>query len=259
MLVMAIGDVVGEGGVKLLCRVLPAFRRLRAIDFVICNGENAAGLGILPQQAEAMYAAGVDVITLGNHSYSRREARQMIEDDRYILRPANFTARNPGRGFGVYDAPRGRRVAVMNLMGRLFMDSNLENPFHTADRLLRETEEKADFTLIDMHAEATSEKLALAYYLDGRVSVVYGTHTHVPTADERVLPGGTGYITDLGMTGAVNSVLGMAPQSSIDRFLGVQGGRQRAAEGECELQGAMFSLDEKTGLCVSVERLALRA
>jgi len=256
MLVFAIGDVVGEGGVKLVSRVLPAFRKNAGVDFVICNGENSAGVGMLPAHADRMLAAGVDVITLGNHAFSRREARDIIENDPLVLRPANYTAANPGRGFGIFDAPRGRRVAVMNLMGRLYMDSNLDDPFALAKKLA----ESADtpFILVDMHAEATSEKLGLAYHLDGEVSAVFGTHTHVQTADERILPKGTGYISDLGMTGVVESILGMDPQGSINRFLGIQGGRYIGAEGECELQGALFTLDDVSGKCTAVERIKLR-
>ena len=255
MLIFAIGDVVGEGGVDAVCRVLPPFRRLRNIDFVICNGENTAGLGILPAHAERLYGAGVDVITLGNHTFSRKETARMLEEDRYLLRPANFTAVNPGRGFAVFDAPRGKRVAVMNLMGRLYLDANLDNPFTVADTLLRGADTR--FILVDMHAEATSEKTAMAYHLDGRVSAVFGTHTHVQTADERILSGGTGYLGDLGMSGPVDSVLGMDPESSVRRFLG-EHVRHTVAGGECELQGALFTLDDADGHCTAVERIKLR-
>ena len=166
MLIFAIGDVVGENGVEAVRRVLPPFRRLRAIDFVVCNGENTAGLGILPAHADLLYSAGVDVITLGNHTFSRKETARMLEEDRYLLRPANFTAVNPGRGMGVFEASRGRRVAVLNLMGRLYLDSNLDNPFPLAERLVREAD--TPFIVVDMHAEATSEKLAMGYHLDGK-------------------------------------------------------------------------------------------
>ena len=254
MLIFAIGDVVGESGVDAVARVLPPFRRLQGIDFVVCNGENTAGLGILPAHAERLYGAGVDVITLGNHTFSRKETARMLEEDRYLLRPANYTAVNPGRGCGIFDAPRGRRVAVINLMGRLYLDSNLDSPFAAADRLLRELD--TPFILVDMHAEATSEKLALGYHLDGRVSAVFGTHTHVQTADERILPRGTGYLSDLGMSGPVDSVLGMEASSSVRRFLG-EHVSHRTAGGDCEVQGALFTLDD-AGRCTDVTRIKLR-
>ena len=255
MLICAIGDVVGDGGVDAVCRVLPPFCRLRAIDFIICNGENAAGLGILPIHAQRLYSAGVDVITLGNHTFARKETARMLEEDRYLLRPANYTPANPGRGYGVFDGPRGRRIGVMNLMGRLFTDSNLDNPFFAADRALEQMD--THFLLVDMHAEATSEKMALAHYLDGRVSAVFGTHTHVQTADERILPGGTGYLSDLGMSGPVDSILGVTVDSSVRRFLGERT-RNIVAGGECEVQGLLITLDDASGRCTALERVKLR-
>ena len=179
-----------------------------------------------------------------------------LEDDPYLLRPANYTGRAPGRGWGVFDCGH-IRVGVMNLIGRCGLDFHADNPFTTADRLLRGGERPL-FTLVDFHAEATSEKLAMAYYLDGRVSALWGTHTHVPTADEEVFPKGTGYITDLGMTGPVRSVLGVRPEQSVETFLGGLPGRYQTAEGACKLQGAVFSLDSATGLCVAVERVDVR-
>ena len=182
-----------------------------------------------------------------------------LEDNRYILRPANFSGRMPGRGCGVYDCGP-LRIAVMTLIGRCDLDWKAADPFTTADKLLRELNEteKPTFTLLDFHAQATSEKLALGYYLDGRISAMWGTHTHVPTADERVMPKGTGYITDLGMTGAIESVLGIPPEQSIEVFLGGLAGRYRFADGPCKAQGCLFTLDSDTGLCTAVERLDIR-
>ena len=253
---LAIGDVTGEGGMAHLCRHLRNFRRLKAVDFVVCNGENASGVGITPRQADDLFAAGVDVITLGNHSWGKSQIIDYAEENQYLLRPANYAVRAPGCGYRVYDMGR-LSVGVMNLIGRCDLEFHADNPFLTADKLLK-TGDKPTFTVVDFHAEATSEKLAMGYYLDGRVSAVWGTHTHVPTADERVLPKGTGYITDLGMTGPIESVLGLKAETSIDRFLGGVTGRYREAEGPCKLQGALFTLDSATGLCVAVERIDVR-
>lgn len=254
--ILAVGDVVGEPGLAHLERHLRTLRRLKDIHFTVVNGENAAGVGVTPDQVERMYQAGADVVTLGNHTFGKMQIRQRLEEDPYLLRPANYTGRAPGRGWGVYECGRVR-VGVMNLIGRCGLDFHAENPFTTADKLLAERSDVA-FTLVDFHAEATSEKLALGYYLDGRVSALWGTHTHVPTADEEVLPRGTGYLTDLGMTGPAVSVLGIQPQQSIETFLGGLPGRYQSAGGPCKLQGAVFSLDSETRLCTAVERVEIR-
>ena len=253
--VLAVGDVVGEQGLEHLRRHLRGLKKLKDIHFTVVNGENISGVGLTPQQAEDLYDAGADVITLGNHTFGKMQIGDRLDSDPYLLRPANYTGRAPGRGYGIYDCGR-IQIGVMNLIGRCGLDFNAENPFTTADRLLKG--EKARFTLVDFHAEATSEKLAMAYYLDGRVSALWGTHTHVPTADEQVLPKGTGYITDLGMTGPVHSVLGIRPQQSIETFLGGLPGRYQVADGPCKLQGAVFTLDGNTGLCLGVERIEVR-
>lgn len=253
--VLAIGDVVGEQGLEHLRRRLGGLKKLKDIHFTVVNGENASCVGVTPEQVEEICRAGADVVTLGNHTFGRMQIRDRLEEDPCLLRPANYTGRAPGRGYGIYDCGR-IQIGVMNLIGRCGLDFNAENPFTTARRLLKE--EKARFTLVDFHAEATSEKLAMGYYLDGQVSAVWGTHTHVPTADEQVLPQGTGYITDLGMTGPVTSVLGIRPQQSIENFLGGLPGRYQVADGPCKLQGAIFSLDSDTGLCVGVERVDVR-
>lgn len=250
--ILAVGDVVGESGLAHLTQHLKRLQRLREIHFTVVNGENVAGNGVTPEQVEALYRAGADVVTLGNHTFGKRQILHRLEDDPYLLRPANFTGRVPGRGYGVYECGR-IQIGVMNLIGRCTLDSNAENPFTTADRLLKS--ETPRFTLVDFHAEATSEKRAMGYYLDGRVSAVWGTHTHVPTADAQMLPHGTGYLTDLGMTGPVNSVLGIRPDQSIERFLGGLPGWYQTADGPCTMQGAVFDLDSDTGLCVGVSRL----
>lgn len=254
--ILAVGDVVGACGVKHLSRCLRSLKKRKSIHFTVVNGENAAMVGLTPNDADDIFAAGADVITLGNHTFGKMQIRDYLYDCPYILRPANFTNRVPGRGWGVYDCGRVQ-IGVMNLIGRCDLDFHAENPFTTADRLLSGGE-KPTFTLVDFHAEATSEKLALGYYLDGRVSAVWGTHTHVPTADERVMPKGTGYITDLGMTGPIESVIGIRPEQSVETFLGGLPGRYRAADGPCKAQGAIFTLESDTGLCTGVERVDIR-
>ena len=253
--ILAVGDVVGDGGLDCLSKHLRQLKRLKDIHFTVVNGENASGMGILPRQARAIFDAGADVITLGNHTWNRLQIADFLEDDRYTLRPANYTNRVPGRGWGVYDGPRGLRIGVMNLIGRCEMDSNFENPFTTADRCLEELE--ADLVLVDFHAEATSEKGAMAWYLDGRVQALWGTHTHVPTADTQILPQGLGFVTDLGMTGPAQSVLGICPEMAINRFLGGLPRRFEPAPGPCKLESVVFSIDTEARACVGVERVDL--
>ena len=254
--ILAVGDVVGEGGLDFLDRHLRTLRKLHRVDFAVVNGENASGVGITPAQAQAILDAGADVVTLGNHTWNRIQIADFLEECPYILRPANYTARCPGRGFGVYDGPRGLRVGVMSLMGRVELSPHLENPFTTADRLLAEAE--ADLVLGAFHAEATSEQGAMAWYLDGRVQALWGTHTHVPTADARVMPGGTGFVTDLGMTGPAESVLGMRPEQSINLFLGGVHQRYREAPGPCKLESVLFTVDTETRRCLSAVRVDVR-
>ena len=238
--ILALGDVASETGLQLLEKKLRAFRKEQNIAFAVVNGENISGSGLTRQQAEALLAAGAS----------------FLEEDRYVLRPANFTGRAAGRGYAVYDCG-AFSVAVLVLIGRCDLDFNADNPFTTADRLLK-TADKPTFTLAELHAQATSEKLAMAYYLDGRVSALWGTHTHVPTADTRVLPKGTGYVTDLGMTGPIESVLGIRPEQSVEFFLGGLPGRYQAADGPCSAQGCIFTLNSDTGLCTGVERIEIR-
>jgi len=251
--VLAVGDICAESGIDYLSRHLRQLKRLKGIHFTVVNGENASGVGILPRQAGAIFEAGADVITLGNHTWNRIQIADYLDENPYILRPANYASPVPGRGFGIFDGPRGLRIGVMSLMGRLDLDCNLDSPFLTADRLLQNS--GADLILVDFHAEATSEKGALAWYLDGRVSAVWGTHTHVPTADCQVLPQGTGFVSDLGMTGPALSVLGIRPQQSVNLFLGGLPSRYEAAEGPCKLESVIFSIDTETKKCISAERL----
>ena len=253
--ILAVGDVVMEPGLRHLERHLRSLQKCEGISFTVVNGENASGVGITPAQARRILEAGADVITLGNHTWNRLQIADFLDDTPWLLRPANYTGRAPGRGCGVYDLG-GVRIRVLNLIGRCDLAWGADNPFTAADRLLER--DAADFTLVDFHAEATSEKGAMAWYLDGRAQAVWGTHTHVPTADERVCPRGTGYITDLGMTGSIESVLGIDPRQSVEGFLGGLPGRYRPAEGPCKAQGALFTLDSATGLCTAVERVDIR-
>lgn len=256
MLVLTVGDVVAESGILFLEKNLKGIKKLYSIDFTIVNGENAAGIGVTKSDTERLYYAGADVITLGNHAFSKREIADFIDDDKYLLRPANMTAKNPGRGYGVYETAGGRRIAVICLMGRAFSDSNLDNPFTVAGDIIKSLD--TNIIIVDFHAEATSEKNAMGRFLDGRISALFGTHTHVQTADERVFPKGSGYITDLGMTGPVESVLGMRIDTSVDKFMGSAEVRYKAAEGLSELCGAVFDIDEATGKCRGVERLRIQ-
>jgi metallophosphoesterase (TIGR00282 family) len=249
---LAIGDIVAKSGLAFLSDRLRSIKKNNSIDFTVVNGENAANMGITPSQAEDIFAAGADVITLGNHTFGKKEICDYLDDCPYILRPANYASQAPGRGWGVYEAAFGE-VCVINLIGRCDMPFGPDNPFFAADKILSGV--SCRFILADMHAEATSEKLAMGYYLDGRVSAVWGTHTHVQTSDGGLLPKGTGYITDLGMTGPSVSVLGVKAEQSISMFLGNPHHRFEAADGACKMECAVFTLDEKTGLCLSVEAM----
>ena len=254
--VLAVGDVVSQAGLDFLRRSLPRLKRERGVHFTVVNGENAAGIGLFPNQAEDILDSGADVVTLGNHTWSKLQIADYLDAAPCVLRPANFAPRLPGRGYGVFDGPHGLRIGVLNLIGRVELNPNVDSPFTTADRILERPE--ADIVLVDFHAEATSEKKALGYFLDGRASAVYGTHTHVQTADEHVLPQGTGHITDLGMTGPAESILGIRPEQSINLFLGGLPRRYEAAPGRCKLEAALFAIDTKTKRCTRVERVDLQ-
>lgn len=251
--ILAVGDVVGQAGLDFLARNLRRIKQEHDVHFTVVNGENASMVGITPQQAQDIYTAGADVITLGNHTWNKMQITQQLDSDPYILRPANYAPGLPGRGLGIYDGPRGLRIGVLSLMGRLHLNSNLENPFTTADRLLADC--RADVILCDFHAEITSEKGAMAWYLDGRVQALWGTHTHVPTADCQLLPQGTGFVSDLGMTGPAQSVLGIRPQDSINLFLGGLPRRFEQAQGPCKLDACLFTIDTQTRRCTRVCRV----
>ena len=252
--ILAVGDVVGGPGMDRISRSLRYLRRKTQADFVIVNGENAAVVGMTPQQAEEILDAGADVITMGNHTYGKRELVPYLEDSRQILRPANLAPQAPGRGFAIFDTKAGP-LAVIDLIGRCNMDYGPDNPFLLIDKILKGIDTK--LILVELHAEATSEKLAMGYMLDGRVSAVWGTHTHVPTADVQVLPKGTGYVTDLGMTGPKHSVLGIRPELSIAKFRGDLTERYKWADGPTKMEAVLFTIDTNTGLCKKAERADL--
>ncbi len=250
--VLAVGDVVGGPGMERIRRHLRQLKRTTGADFVVVNGENASVVGITPSQAEDILDAGADAITLGNHSFSKREITAYLDESSRIVRPANYAPQVPGKGWTVLESRFGA-VTLIDLIGRCGMDYGPDNPFLMIDKILKQVDTK--FILVELHAEATSEKLAMGYLLDGRVSAVWGTHTHVPTADARVLPKGTGYVTDLGMTGPRDSVLGIRPDLSIAKFRGDLPERYRWAEGPTKLEGVLFTLDSQTGKCLRAERV----
>ncbi len=250
---LAVGDVVADCGVSMIEKHLPRLRRQYETDFVVVNGENAAILGMTIDQAEAIFDAGADVITMGNHTFGKRELCDYMEDNPRVLRPANLAPQLPGRGWGVFDSPMGD-IAVIDLIGRCGMDYSPDNPFLQVDKILKGIDTPR--IMVEIHAEATSEKLAMGHMLDGRVSAVWGTHTHVPTADDQILPKGTGYVTDLGMTGPKNSILGIRPDLSIAKFRGDLAGRYQPAPGPGKLEAVLFTFDGQ-GKCLKTQRVTV--
>jgi metallophosphoesterase (TIGR00282 family) len=255
--ILFVGDVVGGVGKRTLLGLLPGLREAHAPTFVVVNGENAAGgLGITPKIADELFAAGVDVITLGNHAYRRREVYEYLDRTERILRPANFLAAQPGHGWCVVE--RGEtRLAVVNLQGNLFLRSG-RVAFQEIDTVLEQIGDRADHVLVDLHAEATSEKVGMGWYLDGRVSAVVGTHTHVPTADARVLPGGTAYITDVGMTGPRGGVIGVKRELALERFLSLTNVRFETSGEDPWLNAVLIDADGD-GRATGIQQLLLPA
>ena len=255
--ILALGDVVGERGTDYICRpgFLSGIKKERGISFVIANGENSAkGNGLTPQSAQALFEAGVDVITGGNHTWQKSSVYTMLDDDARLVRPANFPGAAPGHGKTVIDAG-GVRVLVFNVSGNAFMTEPVANAFECADRILESERGGYDVSVLDFHAETTSEKIAMGWHLDGRVTAVFGTHTHVQTADETVLPCGTGYITDLGMCGSANGVLGVKTECIMHKFTVHTPVRFEEAQGNEVLCGAIFDTDPASGKCLKVERI----
>ncbi len=257
MRILAIGDVVGDNGCEFLRRTLPQFKKFNAIDLCIVNGENSAqGNGIHPHSAEHLLASGADVITTGNHALRRQEIYTKFDEEGYpLIRPANFHRTAPGKGYYIID--KGFiKIAVINLAGIVYLDCN-ENPFECIDRILGEVTD-CRIKIVDFHAEATAEKRAMGFYLDGRVSALFGTHTHVQTSDAQVLPNGTGYITDIGMTGPVQSVLGVTPDLAIEKQKTNLPVRFDNPDGECSMEGCIFEIDNKTGKTLRAEAIRIK-
>ncbi len=253
--ILAIGDVCGEPGLCFLEKRLKAIQKEYDVAFTVVNGENANVVGVTPAQCDRILRAGADVITLGNHTWTRTEIQPYLAERRRILRPANYGPQCPGRGINTYKTPFGE-ICVLNLLGRFTLDSNTDNPFPIAAGYMEEIQEK--IILVDFHAEGTSEKRAMGYLLDGRATAVWGTHTHVQTSDACVLPKGTGYITDLGMTGPEQSVLGIDPEQSIGKFMGDPPQRYNSAKGPSRLEGCLFTVDPETGRCRKAEAIRIR-
>lgn len=250
--VLLIGDIVGKLGRRTVAAVLPNLRRERDIDVVIANGENTAGgRGLTPNTARELMASGIDIITSGNHIWENREVFEILDDPAVpLVRPLNYPEGTPGRGIYKRDG-----LGVINAMGRTFMGVSLEDPFRALDAALEQVRD-CRVTILDFHAEATSEKIAMGFYLDGRVSAVVGTHTHVPTSDTRILPGGTGYVTDLGMCGAVNSVIGMETERVIERFLTQMPNRFDPVDsGPATFNSVLITFDEESGRATAIERV----
>lgn len=255
MKILFIGDIIGRPGRQVVREALPRLIDRHMIDLVIANGENAAaGFGLTPDVVTELFSQGIDVLTTGNHVWDKRDGLVCLEQEPALLRPANYPDGAPGRGVGVYKTPAGLSVAVVNLEGRVFM-GNLDCPFRKADAILQELGEEQKIVFVDFHAEATSEKGALAAYLDGRVSAVVGTHTHVQTADERVLPGGTAFITDAGMTGARDSVIGIRKELSVQRFVTQMPVRYEIAKKDPVLCGVVVTIKEENGRADAIERV----
>jgi metallophosphoesterase (TIGR00282 family) len=259
MRLLFLGDVVGRSGRDAVNRRLPVLREELAVDFVVVNAENAAaGFGMTAKICDSLFEAGADVITGGNHSWDQREIIPYISNEKRLLRPANYPHGTPGIGAGLYTGRGGKKVAVVNVMCRLFMDP-LDCPFAAVDRLVPKNGPRgggADAVLVDVHGEATSEKMALGHYLDGRASMVVGSHTHSPTADAQILPSGTAYQTDAGMCGDYDSVIGMKKEGAVDRFVRkMRGERLAPADGEATLCGVFVETDDATGLATHVAPL----
>lgn len=254
MRILAVGDIVGRAGLQKLKDVLPKVIKENNIDFVIVNGENAAdGMGITEKMYKEILALNVNVVTMGNHTWGKKEIFNFIEDE-HIIRPANYPDNNPGKGYRIFNC-NGKKVAVINLIGRTTMAVLSENPFLKAKEIVEKIKNTVDIIVIDFHAEATAEKIAMAHYLDGEVSILYGTHTHVQTADEEILEKGTAYITDIGMTGPKKSVIGMDIEASIKRFETSLPEKYKIADGKARFNSCMFEIDDETSTVIDIKRI----
>lgn len=258
MNILVVGDVVSAGGCDFLRKHLPTLKKIKNIDLCIVNGENSAvGNGMLPQSVDSIFGSGATVITSGNHALRRKEIYSVLDEQEYLLRPANFHRTAPGKGWCTVDMGFCS-VAVINLIGRVYMEQ-AENPFEELDRILEIDEVKnCRIKIVDFHAEATAEKRALAFYADGRVSAIFGTHTHTQTADEQIFENGLGYITDIGMTGPDRSVLGVVPELAIEKMKTGLPVRFITADGECRMDACVFEIDNNSGKTIKMERISIK-
>ncbi len=256
MRILFVGDVFGQPGKHAASRLIPQYIQDWEVDLCVVNGENAAGgFGLTDNIARKIFSYGADVITSGNHIFDRQEMHAVLASSDTILRPANYPRGVPGRGYAIVKARNGMKAAVINLQGRIYMQP-IDSPFSIADEILEKIMPETRIILVDFHAEATSEKMAMGYYLDGRVSAVLGTHTHVQTADERILPKGTAYITDAGMTGPHDSIIGVRIEQSLQRIIKQMPTRFSPAEGQTKLSGVLVELNDSTGKALSIERVS---
>ena len=253
MRILAVGDIVGRIGLQKLKDCLPYLIKEKGIDFIIVNGENAAdGMGITEKMYREMLEAGANVVTMGNHTWGKKDIFNFI-DDKQLLRPANYAENNPGNRYGIYEC-LGKKICVINLIGRVTMGVLSENPFIEGMKIINQVRNDVDLIVVDFHGEATAEKIAFSYYVDGKVNIVFGTHTHVQTADERITDKGMGYITDIGMTGPKNSVIGMDIEASIKRFETALPEKYKLADGKGMFNSVIFEIDNDTNKVVKIER-----
>lgn len=258
MRILILGDVVGQPGRRAVRDLVPSVISSERIDLVIANAENAAGgMGVDLKSAEELFSGGVHVLTSGNHIWKKREIYPYLDSHSLLLRPANYPEGAPGRGWVEWQGDRGLRALIINVQGRVFMPNHVDDPFRSVETILREHGGHSRVVIVDVHAEATSEKNAMGWFLDGRVSAVYGTHTHIQTADERVLPNGTAYITDLGMCGPMDSVIGIEKEIVIEGFLSQLPRRFDVAKDNVVLQGALVEVDETTGKARGIRRVRI--
>ena len=254
MNILAVGDIVGKVGLQKLKEVLPTLIKEENIDFVIVNGENAAdGIGITEKMYKDMLSCGSDVITMGNHTWGKKEIFNIIED-KAILRPANYSENVPGKGYDIYEV-NNKKICVMNLIGRTGMTVLTDNPFTEAERIIEKVKSNVDIIVVDFHAEASAEKVAMSYFLDGKATIIFGTHTHVQTADSCIMENGTAYITDIGMTGPKKSVIGMEVEASVKRFLTSLPEKYKVADGPAKFNSCLFKIDDKTNKVVEVKTI----
>ena len=254
MNILTVGDVVGKTGIEELKNKLPKIVSDNNIDFIVVNGENAAdGMGLTEKLYKEILSLNVDVVTMGNHTWAKRDIFSFI-DDKQIVRPANYPNNNPGKGYRIFEK-KGKKIAVIDLIGRVTMSVLSENPFLKAREIVNSIKNNVDIIIVDFHGEATAEKIAMGYFLDGKVTAIFGTHTHVQTADEKILPKGTAYISDIGMTGPKNSVIGMDIGVSIKRFETTLPERYKIATGECMLNAVIFDIDDESNKVKSIKRI----